>query len=88
MNTTEIIRTFISWFGSILSGAIIIRALLSWFAVGNTGGPVFRLLDDITEPIIAPLRRIIPPLGMIDITPIVAILLIQFITNVLVGSIH
>lgn len=34
------------------------------------------LLFDITEPILAPLRRIVPTIGMIDITPIVAILLL------------
>lgn len=42
-------------------------------------------LDRILNPIYAPLRRIIPPLGMIDITPLVAILLIQLIERVLIS---
>jgi YggT family protein len=42
--------------------------------------PAVRLLDQITEPIIAPLRRVIPPIGgAIDITPIIALVLIQIV---------
>ena len=88
MDTIQIIHTFVYWLGTILSGAIIVRALLSWFSVGGTGGPVFRLLDDITEPVLGPLRRVIPPLGMIDITPLVGIILIQFLTSLVLGYIH
>jgi len=40
------------------------------------------ILFEITEPILDPLRRVIPRLGMIDITPLVAIILIQVIGNV------
>ena len=40
------------------------------------------ILFEITEPILDPLRRVIPRLGMIDITPLVAIILIQVIRNV------
>lgn len=39
------------------------------------------ILYEITEPILDPLRRVIPRLGMIDITPLVAIILIQVIGN-------
>jgi YggT family protein len=46
-----------------------------------------RLLDDITDPIITPLRRVIPTLGMIDISPIIAILLIQFVTGIVLAQI-
>lgn len=41
------------------------------------------LLHDITEPILAPLRRVIPPIGMIDISPVVAIILLNIISEVL-----
>lgn len=88
MNVAEVVSTFISWLSFILTGAIIIRILFSWFAMGNAGGPVIRLLDDITEPVLGPLRRVIPPLGMIDISPLIAIFLIQGITNLVLGQIH
>tara|TARA_Y100000590_G_C15485064_1_gene925473 strand:- start:346 stop:522 length:177 start_codon:yes stop_codon:yes gene_type:complete len=40
---------------------------------------VVSLLDQITEPILAPIRRILPQVGMMDFSPIVAILALQFI---------
>jgi len=64
----------------VLTGAIFVRALLSWFPV-DPRNPLVTLLYDVTEPILDPLRRVIPRLGMIDITPLVAILLIQVIGN-------
>ncbi|HVA91908.1 MAG TPA: YggT family protein, partial [Chloroflexota bacterium] len=72
---------------TILTGAIVLRVLFSWFSMGNSGGPIVRLLDDITDPIITPLRRVIPPLGMIDISPLIAILLVQFLTSLLLAQI-
>lgn len=67
---------------TLLSFAIIARALLSWF-VRDPYNPLVYWLDRITEPIIAPLRRFIPPIGMMDITPIVALLILQFIQAIL-----
>jgi YggT family protein len=74
--------TFIELLFNILQFAIIIRALLSWFNP-REDNPLVRILFDITEPILAPLRRIVPRLGMVDITPLVAILLMSVIQQVL-----
>ncbi|HWE60747.1 MAG TPA: YggT family protein [Chloroflexota bacterium] len=87
MNIQTILYDFVGWLGMVLSGAIIIRVLLSWFSMGNTYGPVFRLLDDVTEPILRPLRRVIPTIGMFDLSPIVAILLINFISSLIQAQI-
>ena len=70
-----------------LTGAIVIRALLSWFPI-DPRNPLVTLLYDVTEPILDPLRRVIPRLGMIDITPLVAILLIQVIGNFAAGALR
>jgi YggT family protein len=66
--------------------AIIISAILSWlfaFDVINHRNrlvnQVAGVLDAITGPLMAPFRRIIPPLGGLDITPIIVLLLLQFI---------
>ena len=67
---------------NILSLAIIVRALLSWFNL-PPGNRLIILLYDVTEPILAPLRRVVPRIAMIDITPLVAILLMNFISTVL-----
>lgn len=64
---------------TLLAFAIIARALVSWLPIDRYH-PVIRVLDQITEPILAPLRRYIPPIGgMMDITPIVALILIQIL---------
>ena len=65
--------------------AIFARAIVSWFPV-DPNGPVVRALDAITEPILDPLRRVVPRIGMIDITPMVAILLILVIASALQRS--
>ena len=66
--------------------AIIIRALLSWFPV-NPQNPLVVILFQITEPILAPMRRMIPRLGMFDLTPMIAIILLQVISQAVVGSV-
>ena len=72
--------TFVDLLFNILSLAIVIRALLSWFNLPPTN-PIVTLLYDITEPILAPLRRVVPRIGMFDLTPIVAILLMNFVST-------
>ena len=66
----------------VLIVAIIIRSLLSWFPV-NRDNFLVNLVQTITDPILAPLRRIIPRLDMIDFSPMVAIILLYVITWVL-----
>ena len=73
----------IQWLLQILTFAIIARALMSWFSPSGDN-PLARILIEVTEPILAPLRRIIPLFGMIDITPIVAIFLLQLLQSWLV----
>ena len=73
---------FVELLFNVLQFAIIIRALMSWFNP-RPDNPLVILLNDITEPVLAPLRRIVPRLGMVDITPLVAILLMSVIQQVL-----
>ena len=69
---------------SYYSFALIIYILMSWFpnARSSTIGQFFAR---ICEPYLEPFRRIIPPLGMIDISPLVAILVLKFATKVFVN---
>jgi len=76
---------FISIFATVLTWAIIIRALLSWFSISGAQ-PVFRLLVEITEPVLAPIRRVLPTAGMLDFSPLVALLLIQVISGILLSQ--
>jgi len=70
--------------------AIIVSAILSWlfaFDVINYRnrfvGQLANFLDSVVTPVLAPLRRFIPPLGGMDITPIIALLIISGIRTYL-----
>jgi len=65
-----------------LTFAIIARAILSWFP-DMQNSSLGRALYNLTEPILAPFRQVIPTVGAFDISPIVAILVIQIIGSVL-----
>ncbi|MFE8698997.1 YggT family protein [Cytobacillus sp. FJAT-54145] len=65
------------------SWALIIYILLSWFPNAKESA-IGQFLARICEPYLEPFRKFIPPLGMIDISPIVAILVLRFATSGLV----
>jgi YggT family protein len=62
------------------SYALIIYILMSWFPNARDTA-IGRFLARICEPYLEPFRRIIPPFGMIDISPIVAFLVLNFANN-------
>jgi YggT family protein len=61
--------------------ALILRAVLSWFPVHSDSGliPVLRGLDTIINPVLMPLRRVIPPLGMFDMSFLVLIIVVEVV---------
>ena len=79
---SDFVLTFVSTLIYILNFAIIVRSLMSWFNP-SPENPIVRFVIEITEPVLAPLRRIVPRIGMIDITPIVAFLLLNVVLQVL-----
>ena len=54
------------------------RVILSWFPV-DPSNPIIRIVWDVTEPILAPFRRVIPRIGMFDLSPLAAFLVISFL---------
>ena len=72
---------------TLLGFAIVGRALMSWFDPRMTSS-IGRVLFEITEPIIAPIRRVVPSLGMIDISPFIALILIQLLSRLIVSSLN
>lgn len=63
--------------------AIIIRAVLSWLPGVSALQPVARFFVKITDPLIKPIRRYLPPIGGLDLSPLAAILLIWIAQNIL-----
>lgn len=63
---------------------IIIYVLMSWIPAGGGAiGDIRRVLGTLVEPYLGLFRRIIPPIGMIDISPIAAILVLQVLTGMI-----
>ena len=58
--------------------AIFIRIILSWTGM-DPRNPVVVFLHDITEPILSPIRQFMPRLGMLDLSPLMAIILLQVV---------
>ena len=75
IQTLDLIFTF-------LYLAIMARIILSWFKI-DPYHPVSVFLFRLTEPILSPFRNIIPPLGMIDLSPIVALIVLGIVQQIL-----
>ena len=77
-----IFHLLVSWTFSILKIALIVRVISSWLPISPDSGWV-RWSYALSEPILAPLRRVVPNLGGLDITPILAYFLLNIIESVL-----
>ncbi len=66
-------------------GLIVVYVLMSWFPLSGVFEEIQRVLGSIVEPYLGLFRRIIPPIGMIDISPIVAIFALQIAARVLLA---
>ncbi len=67
---------------NVLTFALIGRALLSWFDPGMRW-PISRVLFDVTEPLVAPIRQVVPQIGFIDLSFIVALVLLRLLQGML-----
>uniref|UniRef100_A0A486XSZ7 Integral membrane protein YggT, involved in response to extracytoplasmic stress (Osmotic shock) n=1 Tax=Rheinheimera sp. BAL341 TaxID=1708203 RepID=A0A486XSZ7_9GAMM len=68
---------------TLLFWILVIRALLSWFSQGRS--PVEYVMHQLTEPLLRPVRRILPPLGGLDLSVLVVLIGLQFV-NILFSS--
>jgi YggT family protein len=73
----------INLLASLVTIIVILQVLLSYFM--SPYHPLRRSIDSLVNPMLAPIRRYLPPLGMIDFSPLVLIILVQIIARVLVS---
>lgn len=71
---------------NLFSLAIFARAILSFFPISPSSPVAYiaQFLYRITEPVLAPVRRVLPPMGGLDLSPLVVIIGIQILTSILV----
>jgi YggT family protein len=80
-----LIATSLAQFLQIYIVLLIIRILLTWFPTVEWGTAPFSWLSQITDPYLNLFRSIIPPLGGMDFSPMLAILLLQVVSGVIPG---
>jgi len=80
----ESVAQLLDMAGNIFIFAIFAQAILSWIAP-HGGDPLNRLLYGLTRPVLRPFRKFIPPVGGLDLTPLAAIIALQFVKMLAVG---
>jgi len=78
---------FIGWVLDIYSWIIIAAALMSWVSP-DPRNPIVMFLRQVTEPVLNPVRRLLPPwkTGGLDLSPLIVLLVIQFVDRVVLRS--
>lgn len=84
MNIGQVLSTTIQLFFDIVFFLILIRILLSFLPQFRENA-IAEMVIGITEPILSPFQRLIPPIGMIDISPMVAIIVLGLVQQVLLS---
>jgi len=79
---TEFLQVFVRFLVMALWLLILGRVLLSWVNP-RFEGPIARFLYDTTEPLLAPIRRLLPQSGMIDFSPLVLMLGLTLLLRIL-----
>ena len=78
----DILITFITVLQQVLVLLVIVSVILSYFM--DPYHPIRQGVDRIVEPLLSPIRRIVPLVGMLDFSPLVLIILIQIVSSLLV----
>ena len=80
---TESIRELLQLFFTLLQLAIFARVIISWIAPSHSTNPIINIIYQMTEPLLSPLRKVIPRVGMFDFTPMIAIIVLALIQGIL-----
>jgi len=81
------ITTIVSMLINVLYILIIARVIFSWVNVSPyhpTWGPLYRFVFEATEPMLAPIRRFMPPMGL-DFSPIILLLLVRLLGSLIIS---
>jgi YggT family protein len=73
----------ISWFAQLIMILVIAHVILSYFM--DPYHPIRAFVDRLVEPLLSPIRRVVPLVGMFDFSPFILIILVQLIQRVLIS---
>lgn len=86
MLATELLTNTLANFLQIYFFLILVRVLLTWFPTADWAEKAMSFLSPITDPYLNLFRSVIPPMGGIDFSPILAIFVLQFVASLLGGG--
>jgi len=78
-----ILAQAISWFSQLIVILVLAHVILSYFM--SPYHPIRSFVDRMVEPLLSPIRRVVPLVGMFDFSPIILIILVQLIARVLIS---
>lgn len=77
----NVVLLFIDALLQLLSWLVLVSVILSYFM--DPSHPIRRSIDSVVEPMLAPIRRIVPLIGALDFSPLVLLILIQVLRNII-----
>jgi YggT family protein len=78
----ELLALFIRSISQLLVLLVVVSVILSYFM--DPYHPIRRSIDSVVEPMLAPIRRVVPLIGMLDLSPLILIILLQLLSNIIV----
>ena len=78
----EILALFIRSISQLLVLLVVVSVILSYFM--DPYHPIRRSIDSVVGPLLAPIRRVVPLLGVLDLSPLILIILIQVLSNLII----
>jgi YggT family protein len=78
----EILALFVRSISQLLVLLVVVSVVLSYFM--DPYHPIRRSIDSVVEPMLAPIRRVVPLLGVLDLSPLILIILIQVLSNLII----
>ena len=79
----EILALFIRSISQLLVLLVVVSVILSYFM--DPYHPIRRSIDSVVEPMLAPIRRVVPLLGVLDLSPLILIILLQVVSNLIIS---
>ncbi|PWH13859.1 MAG: YggT family protein [Anaerolineae bacterium] len=78
-----ILAQAISWFSQVIVILVLAHVILSYFM--SPYHPIRSFVDRMVEPLLAPIRRVVPLVGVFDFSPIILIILVQLIARIIIS---
>ncbi|HJQ13630.1 MAG TPA: YggT family protein [Anaerolineales bacterium] len=78
-----ILALFIRAISQLLVLLVVVSVILSYFM--DPYHPIRRSINSVVEPMLAPIRRVVPLIGMLDLSPLILIILLQLLSSIIVS---